>query len=228
MASLTDRFDSLFGVSKNLKRLETSVNTVQFFDEIFETDGSLKFKRPSDEWPHREAFHIFLRVPRPTHAPAKRSVCNVTDSVDTSLYAYFPKLTMWIDAFAKRRRGRVQRVIIAALAPHGQIYRHADRGWYFAARDRYHLVIQSDGGTMLIAGQEAVLTQGEVWWINNKVGHQSFNGSNSPRIHLIVDLLPQSFAKRSYNVLFWFYFGLRPKRFTNYWINWPQRFQATS
>jgi aspartyl/asparaginyl beta-hydroxylase (cupin superfamily) len=226
---MTDALDTVFGLVPTLQRIESDADIAQFKDELFEADGSLKNSRPSQEWPHREAFHIFLRgVSREALAKKRGFHGAVTETVDTPFLQHYPKLARWIDDFARRRGGRVERVVIAALAPHKQVYRHADRGYYFAPRDRYHLVLKSDGSWMRIAGQEATLKEGEVWWINNKAGHESFNDSDTLRIHLIVDLYSHSSLRRITNYLRWVYLGLRPKRLTNYWFNWPVRTRATS
>lgn len=225
---MTDMLDSLFGLVPALIRREAGVDVKMLCAEWLEADGTLRFAGPSTQWPHREALQVVLRgAPRDGRFRHGFSG-NLTDVIDSDVYRQFPDTKAWIEAFARRRDGRVERAMIAALPPQAQVYRHADRGLYFAPRDRYHLVLQSGGSAMRIAGQEATLRQGEVWWINNKAGHESFNDSDTLRVHLIVDLYPRSMPRRLRNTLRWIYLGLRPKRFTNYWFNWPRRPRATS
>jgi len=223
-----DSLDSLFGFVRTLTRIEQGTDVGIFKDELFEADDSLRFGRPSEQWPHREALHVYLRGMK--WRPDMKDVFfgTSTENADLPLYEEYPEIRRWVNSFAKRNNGRVERVFIAALGPKSRIYRHADRGYYHAPRDRYHLVLQSKGGEMRIAGQEETLRQGEVWWINNKAAHESFNNSDTARVHLIVDLLPNSTLRRIKNYLRWIYLGLRPGRFTNYYINWPQRKRATS
>lgn len=225
---LVDTLDSVFGLVPTLKRVEQGVKTELLEGELFESNGSLRFGVPSNQWPHREAHHISLRAMKLRPGIKNPFYGTVTENADSNIYIHFPNIKNWVEEFAKRRDGRVERVFIAALAPHKQIYRHADRGYYFAPRDRYHLVLKSEGSWMRIAGQEATLKEGEVWWINNKAAHESFNDSDHVRIHLIVDLYPNSVVRRVVNYLRWIYLGLRPKRLTNYWFNWPKRHMATS
>lgn len=225
---LIDNFDTLFGVVPTLTKIEEGASIEQFFDELFESDGTLKHAAPSTEWPHREALHLTLRGMEANKTGVPRFYGNVTKNADFPLYIEYPKLRNWVEAFAERRGGRVERVLIAALKPQSKIYRHADRGYYFAPRDRYHLVLKSSGSWMRIAGQEETLKEGEVWWINNKAGHESFNDSTELRVHLIIDLYPHSVWRRIKNYLRWIYLGLRPGRLTNYWFNWPKRRHATS
>ena len=223
---LIDTFDSLFGAYKMHRLQYSNIDTSVFFDELFEANDTLRFTRPTKEWPHREAHHVFLRVPNMKNKSGFPG--NVTASQKAPLYAEFPMLTAWIEQFAEERGGVLGRIVITNLAPHKQVYRHADRGLYFAARDRYHLVLKSEGGIMRIAGQSALMRQGELWWIQNKASHEAFNNSDRGRIHLIIDILPDSLWSRAKNVFMWLYFGLRPRRFTNYYFNWPSRYQATS
>jgi aspartyl/asparaginyl beta-hydroxylase (cupin superfamily) len=226
---LVDSIDSVFGLVPTLKRIETGVDVSIFNEELFQADGTLQNASPSREWPHREAFHIFLRgVSREALAKKDGFHGAVTTSIDTPTLQHYPKIKAWAETFAHERRGQLERMVIAALAPHKQVYRHADRGYYFAPRDRYHLVLKSDGSWMRIAGQEETLKEGEVWWLNNKAGHESFNDSDNVRIHLIVDIYPHSVLRRVKNYLRWVYLGLRPNRLTNYYINWPKRHMATS
>lgn len=227
---LIDQFDTLFGLVPTVVKIESGVSTQELRDSLFEKNGTLKFAKPSREWPHRDAYHVSLRaIPMAAFIQRGYFGGNVLETASTNLYAEYPNLTAWANAFGGRHRGRVERIVIAALKPRSQVYRHADRGYYHAPRDRYHLVLQSKGGSwMCIAGQEAMLREGEVWWINNKAGHESFNDSDELRIHLIVDLYPHSVLRRIRNYLRWIYLGLRPNRLTNYWFNWPKRHQATS
>lgn len=225
---LIDQFDSFFGLIRTLRKVEEGVDTNAFMDEVFGQNGSINLGKPSRVWPHRETMRVSLRINDPVFSKDSGFVGNVTHTVDSPNFTHFPKIRQWAHDFAREKNARLERVIIAALAPQKQVYRHADRGYYYAPRDRYHLVIYSEGGTMRIAGQEGLMKQGEVWWVNNKASHESFNNTESVRVHLIFDLYPRRFARRAYNYVIWLYLGLRPKRLTNYYFNWPKRFQATS
>ena len=44
-------------------------------------------------------------------------------------------------------------------------------GWYYKKRDRYHLVLQSDGSRMKSGDEECIWHAGELWWFNNKAPH---------------------------------------------------------
>ena len=70
------------------------------------------------------------------------------------------------------------------LKPLGRVYRHFDRGEYYRIRDRYHLVLQSEAGSLLTSGDEQMrMQEGELWWFDNKKFHEAYNLSEQPRIH---------------------------------------------
>jgi hypothetical protein len=73
------------------------------------------------------------------------------------------------------------------------VYPHIDYGDYYLKRDRYHLVLDSDGSEMTVAGETSIWKTGELWWFNNRVTHSATNLSKEKwRIHAIFDVLPIS------------------------------------
>ncbi len=104
----------------------------------------------------------------------------------------FPAALAFMASVAAELRAAPQRAMYVRLAPHKQVFRHIDTGAYYRARDRYHLVLRSEGGSPLTSGDErCVLHEGELWWFDNKRPHEAFNPGDSWRIHLIFDLLPR-------------------------------------
>lgn len=120
---------------------------------------------------------------------------DVHESRWTSLSAQFPATVAFIEAFAAEQRGAPGRARFARLPPGKTVLPHMDRGEYYRLRDRYHLVIRSENGSLLNAGGESVrMHEGELWWFDNKAVHDACNDSGSDRIHLIFDLLPADAA----------------------------------
>lgn len=116
---------------------------------------------------------------------------DVHESRWTSLSAQFPATVAFIEAFAAEQRGTPGRARFASLPPGKTVLPHIDRGEYYRLRDRYHLVIRSEQGSLLNAGGESVrMREGELWWFDNKAVHDACNDSGSERVHLIFDLLP--------------------------------------
>lgn len=116
---------------------------------------------------------------------------DVHESRWTSLSAQFPATVAFIEEFAAEQCGTPGRARFACLPPGKTVLPHIDRGEYYRVRDRYHLVIRSENGSLLNAGGESVrMHEGELWWFDNKAVHDACNDSGSDRIHLIFDLLP--------------------------------------
>ena len=112
---------------------------------------------------------------------------------ETKNWARFPHTTALLTKFAGHEQGELARAMLVRLKPQGRVLSHVDRGAYYACRDRYHLVIQSPGGSEMGAGGEwATFQAGDLWCFNNKVVHEALNRSTDWRVHLIFDLLPQS------------------------------------
>ena len=116
---------------------------------------------------------------------------DVHESRWTSLSAQFPATKAFIESCATEQQGKPGRARFARLPPGKTVLPHMDRGEYYRYRDRYHLVIRSAQGSLLNAGDESVrMQEGELWWFDNKAIHDACNDSDSDRIHLIFDLLP--------------------------------------
>jgi len=116
---------------------------------------------------------------------------DVHESRYTSLSASFPATVAFIEDFAAQQGGRLGRARYARLPPGKTVLPHTDRGEYYRHRDRYHLVISSEKGSLLSAGGETVrMQEGELWWFDNKAVHDACNDSAADRIHLIFDVLP--------------------------------------
>ena len=76
---------------------------------------------------------------------------------------------------------------------------------------------------MISGGQKQIYREGDVWWFNNRVPHETFNDSDEERAHLIFDILPNNYLLRIKNLALWFYWGVRFRRFWRYYfgMNFP-------
>lgn len=108
----------------------------------------------------------------------------------TEVAARLPQVLSFVDRLTRSLHGRVGRAALVRLRPWGRVYEHVDRGLYYQLRDRYHLVLRSPLGSRLSAESEEVrMRQGELWWFDNRLPHEAFNDDDTPRVHLIVDVL---------------------------------------
>jgi hypothetical protein len=84
---------------------------------------------------------------------------------------------------------RLGRCMINRIVPGGRIFPHADSKWHAEYWDRYHIVLQSEPGTVFRCGDEQIwMRPGEVYWFQNALEHEVTNNSADDRIHLVMDL----------------------------------------
>jgi hypothetical protein len=159
---------------------------------LFGVDTSRQQKVPEQ----RETETIYLRSAVKPYPPGGEGR-DVHESRRTKMHSEFPVITAWFESFVKEIGGDPGRATIVKLKPLGCVYRHFDRGEYYRIRDRYHLVLQSEAGSLLTSGDEQMrMQEGELWWFDNKKFHEAYNLSEQPRIHMIFDVLPLVLMKR--------------------------------
>ena len=121
----------------------------------------------------------------------------------TSLSKNFPRALAFLTGFALEMNCQLARATIVRLKPRAQVFRHIDEGSYYFLRDRFHLVLQSPTGSVLMSGGEEVrMQEGELWWFDNKQYHESHNEAGDWRIHYIFDLLPAEYNDLATNPVF--------------------------
>lgn len=115
----------------------------------------------------------------------------------------FPLASAFMEEIARREGGTLSRATIVRLKPKSQVYPHIDHGAYYLIRNRYHLVLRSKDGSIMVAGDEKiVMKEGELWWFDNKQHHAAANPSDEWRIHYIFDVLPDQYAVLAKNADF--------------------------
>ena len=96
-----------------------------------------------------------------------------------------------LSEIATQLSGRLERAMFVRLPPGARVYQHTDAGRYYQNRDRYHLVVIAPAGSALTCGGDSITPRvGEVWWLDNKQPHKSYNAGDRSRVHVIFDLLP--------------------------------------
>src|SRR5579863_338432 len=140
-----------------------------------------------------------IRVQRDTNtiflsAPVSRPDLNVNENQEscfTPVSKLFPRAVAFMKGVAEEMTAELSRATIVRLKPNSKVGRHIDMGSYYLIRDRFHLVLFSSAGSVLMSGGEQVrMREGELWWFDNKQHHEAYNESDEWRIHYIFDLLP--------------------------------------
>jgi outer membrane protein assembly factor BamB len=186
---MTDRSGSY----KYFRCLRADVDVRPLLAEIDSNqDAWLMNTRRQDNIPvQRETNTIFIRnIRRPIRKDIDPN--DNHDNAYTTTSRRFPRAVEMMNDVAKSVGGRLSRATIVRLKPNGRVYRHIDGGDYYKYRDRYHLVLFSPQGSVLIAGDEQVrMREGELWWFDNKAPHEALNEAGEWRIHCIFDILPR-------------------------------------
>jgi outer membrane protein assembly factor BamB/orotate phosphoribosyltransferase len=140
-----------------------------------------------------------IRVQRDTNtiflsAPVSRPDLNVNENQEscfTAVSKLFPRAVAFMKSVAEEMGADLSRATIVRLKPNSKVERHIDMGSYYLIRDRFHLVLYSSAGSVLMSGGEQVrMGEGELWWFDNKQHHEAYNESDEWRIHYIFDVLP--------------------------------------
>ena len=138
--------------------------------------------------------------------PVPRPDLNVNENQEsrfTAVAELFPKAVAFMTGAARDMNCHLSRATIVRLKPQSRVSRHIDAGSYYLLRDRFHLVLYSSAGSVLMSGGEQVrMREGELWWFDNKQYHEAHNESDEWRIHYIFDLLPPAHSHLAVNCIF--------------------------
>jgi len=89
--------------------------------------------------------------------------------------------------------GMVYKAMFTLLPEGGKIPPHIDTGEALLSIRRCHLVVTAEDGVNFMVGDENnYFAPGTLFELNNSRLHSVTNNSDAPRVHLIVDILPQT------------------------------------
>jgi outer membrane protein assembly factor BamB/orotate phosphoribosyltransferase len=184
---------------KYFKLIRSGIDVAPFLEEVRSQEQSwfINTGRQDSIRVQRDTNTIFLSTA--VHRPD----LNINENQEarlTELARLFPNALAFMHAFAEGMNCRLSRATIVRLKPRAQVFRHIDEGSYYFLRDRFHLVLQSPLGSVMMSGGEQIrMREGELWWFDNKQFHESYNESDDWRIHYIFDLLPLDYISLAVN-----------------------------
>jgi len=179
---------------KNFKLLKKELQLDAIRAELLSSD----LWRDMDARPNRPNTHantdrIQLRAGK--DIPGKH-YHDIHETRDLSSWHTLTATRQFILDFLAEVGGELGQVRVTSLRAQQEIIPHIDIGEYCAIRDRYHLVVNAAQGTLFTAGDEStVMHENELWWFDNKKKHSVRNLSDTPRMHVIFDILPPLFIK---------------------------------
>jgi hypothetical protein len=144
--------------------------------------------RPNRPSTHANTSRIQMRTN--LHTPGK-SYHDIQETIDLLAWHKLNSTREFVQAILSEIGGDLGHVRVTNLSAEATIPPHIDIGEYCAVRDRYHLVINSENGTLFSSGDETVvMNENELWWFDNKQVHSVRNLSMTARTHLVFDILP--------------------------------------
>ncbi len=96
-----------------------------------------------------------------------------------------------IDKLEKDCDGKAAKIFYFLLPAGTNIYIHMDMGQYFSAVHRHQIPITTNPQCeSWVDGETINMKTGEIWEINNVKRHAVDNNGTTPRINLVVDIMP--------------------------------------
>jgi hypothetical protein len=106
----------------------------------------------------------------------------------------FHEINLIIKDLENKLDGKVGRVLLTKLLPNKKISQHKDYQRYLVLNNRCHIPIITNEKVNFIVGEESInMKEGDCWEINNARVHSVINDSDQDRIHLIVDIISNSY-----------------------------------
>ena len=174
----------------DFKLIQKDVDVKPIFEEISKDSSAWFYDtvRQKTIKAHEHTLSIPLRLGKQEEGIL---LINAQECYDTDLVKDFPITINFLEDFAKKESAQLQRVMIVGLMPLKNVAPHIDIGSYYDKRDRYHLVICSEGKSgMTVLDKKQIMNRGELWKVNNSLLHTAFNEGSKIRVHVIFDLLP--------------------------------------
>ena len=191
MNKINDPFTFRLVNNFNVDRLKSIV-------ENFDHEWLIDTDRQNDTVHHTKTFSYFIWdgdiswVPNTEYVPRYMA----------SSYTIYREVDKIISVLEKSLNGKVGRAMFIKL-PAGQVITpHPDQGDYLMTVRRCHIpLITNDDIKFTVGDHTMSLKQGECWEINNSKIHEVKNLSNSDRVHLLIDIIPNEYLNGDpYNV----------------------------
>jgi len=93
-------------------------------------------------------------------------------------------------------------VLLVKLLSGMDIAPHKDSGDYLGASRRHHIpIITSQKVRFGVGDEEVEMLSGQCWEINNNRTHYVINNSETDRVHLIIDIMPQEYIDKEVGIV---------------------------
>ena len=147
-----------------------------------------------DVWDHRQNTYPIHRVTKTFPLVWSRLDSISLPTVLMNADSLAVKLVQPFIAFLENLyNGTVYKAMFTLLPDGGKIPPHVDRGVGLLTTHRCHLVVTAEAGVDFIVGEvNNYFAPGTLFEFNNARVHSVTNNSGAARVHLIVDILPET------------------------------------
>lgn len=187
---------------ENFKRVARNLEVLPLLNAVKRKDflwKEITARQDTVGSPHTDTQSIFLR------GPLEQTVESIFNDPSAMNYPAMEQLTeshQLIHALADIVNAReIGRIMVVSLAPGGFITPHVDEGKYADHFERFHIILATNPDCWFQCNHDQDSAEfvrmkvGEAWWFNHKREHTFMNEGETPRIHLIADMVAPIYRK---------------------------------
>jgi hypothetical protein len=105
-------------------------------------------------------------------------------------------ITHIVKELEERMAGQSARILLIKLDANSEVFTHKDGGDYLSNVRRFHIpIITNEKVYYTVGGEKIHMQQGKCYEINNLKLHSVNNDSEYDRVHLLIDIMPDSEIK---------------------------------
>lgn len=165
------------------------VNGIKELVRGFEDEWLVDTSRQETYEVHRSTESYFLYQADLMWEPSQTFIVTKHD-ISSELEDLVEPIISELEGLHDGQRGNV---LFIKLSAGSSIASHQDGGEYLDSARRHHIAIITSEGTRFGVGDEEIsMAEGECWEINNSRIHYVDNHSSTDRVHLLIDIMPNS------------------------------------
>ena len=165
------------------------VDAIKDLVNKFEDEWLIDTSRQETYETHRSTESYFLYQTDLLWEPSKTFIVTKHE-ISSELEDLVEPILSELEGLHDGQRGNV---LFIKLKAGQSIPSHQDGGEYLNSVRRHHIAIVTSEGTKFGVGDEEIfMAEGECWEINNSRLHYVNNSSNTDRVHLLIDIMPNS------------------------------------
>ena len=174
----------------NFKKYQQyDIDAIKTHIDNFSDEWFINTSRQDNYYVHKDTNSYFVYTTSLEWKEGQDFVTNTTSN-DSRLLELLEPIVSDLEKLHNGTRGMV---LLIKLKSGQDIAPHKDSGDYLMLSRRHHIPIVTTGDVFFGVGDESVnMNTGECWEINNSRTHFVNNGSKIDRVHLLIDIMPNT------------------------------------